>query len=847
MHNQHKHYRVLYYSLIHKVLVIIRFVIFFSFLNLIPSGFADILNVPADYNSIQIAINAATLGDTVLIAPGFYEEQLVIEDAGITLASRYILNENSRITERTVLSGDNQFRPLTIEQGVLGEVHIIGLKFTDGMAFWARDGSGGAISAVGAEIWLTDCIIQDNSAEYVGGVDLDSCSGYISNNRFESNSGTLGGGALLCSNGFYIVESNVFRNNFSDSVGGGIIITNGSTGRLTENIFDGNYAVSVGGAARINNCDSGVIVVQGNIFRNNTSALQGGAFYASTLDTLIVKNNVFRDNTVVTDDFIGFGGALDLIDPINVAVIDSNNFYSNYADNAGGAVWIRPSSTIRNNVFSNNQAPKTSAVVSFLSDEGTEVIMYGNLFVNNSPPENDEENYCGAITAYRLTTLLTYENDFIGNTADAAALSNLDWNIGTMLVEDNYWGHSSGPYHEEQNPDGIGDSVDTRLDIIPFATERFTEFEPPVEFDLISPDTDAINDTYPVNFSWNATTDPNDEDDELRYTLEISLSEDFEQSMHIPAGTETSIDVSCLIPDSSYHWRVYAEDKIWMRTFSTETRVLHITGDGFMPGQFSLASPADNDTNDTFEVLFTWNSTVDPNEGDTVVYIIELARNDDFVNSDFHLAGTDTSIAVSGFDRYERNYWWKVYAEDDYGLRTYSTETYRVFITNEGLAPEPFDLGEPIDSSIIEDDTIHFTWHPSSDFTLDDEVSYVLLIAPFDEFEQHRRFGTGEDTFKTLSILELETVYRWQVIAEDIAGHITDSNQSHLLFYGNIVASKQFEGIPKTWELSAVYPNPFNPVVRVVVGVPKSGIVKAEIYDILGRSVSVLIDDKLSP
>ena len=50
---------------------------------------ADIINVPEDYTSIQAGINSSMDGDTVLVAPGYYQENLVI-DRSIVLASHAI-------------------------------------------------------------------------------------------------------------------------------------------------------------------------------------------------------------------------------------------------------------------------------------------------------------------------------------------------------------------------------------------------------------------------------------------------------------------------------------------------------------------------------------------------------------------------------------------------------------------------------------------------------------------------------------------------------------------------------------------------------------------------------------
>ena len=49
--------------------------------------------------------------------------------------------------------------------------------------------------------------------------------------------------------------------------------------------------------------------------------------------------------------------------------------------------------------------------------------------------------------------------------------------------------------------------------------------------------------------------------------------------------------------------------------------------------------------------------------------------------------------------------------------------------------------------------------------------------------------------------------------------------------------------IPKTYSLSQNFPNPFNPTTLIKYGIPKQGLVKIVVYDVLGREVSTLINE----
>jgi len=53
--------------------------------------------------------------------------------------------------------------------------------------------------------------------------------------------------------------------------------------------------------------------------------------------------------------------------------------------------------------------------------------------------------------------------------------------------------------------------------------------------------------------------------------------------------------------------------------------------------------------------------------------------------------------------------------------------------------------------------------------------------------------------------------------------------------------------VPVEFGLSQNYPNPFNPTTTIGFSIPKAGITKISVYDILGKEVNILVNDNLQP
>src|SRR5437867_3271666 len=74
---------------------------------------ALIRNVPGGYPTIQSAINASVNGDTILVEPGTYTENINFRGKRVVLTSRYYLNYDPSYINTTVINGSNPSNPDT--------------------------------------------------------------------------------------------------------------------------------------------------------------------------------------------------------------------------------------------------------------------------------------------------------------------------------------------------------------------------------------------------------------------------------------------------------------------------------------------------------------------------------------------------------------------------------------------------------------------------------------------------------------------------------------------------------------------------------------------------------------
>ncbi|MDP8208655.1 MAG: T9SS type A sorting domain-containing protein [Candidatus Electryonea clarkiae] len=122
-----------------------------------------------------------------------------------------------------------------------------------------------------------------------------------------------------------------------------------------------------------------------------------------------------------------------------------------------------------------------------------------------------------------------------------------------------------------------------------------------------------------------------------------------------------------------------------------------------------------------------------------------------------------------------------------------------------------------------------------------------------DEWQQFTVYRDGAPIGNTYQDSYTDTLpelgeYEYTITATYHEGETRHSDVELVVWSSMDVGESQASSvIPVEWAITAIYPNPFNPVVNVVLAVPSVSNVQAEIFDILGRNVAILDLGQLQP
>jgi hypothetical protein len=260
--------------------------------------FADIINIPSDYGTIQQGIDASADGDTVLVFPWLYQENINFNGKNIIVASLFWTTGDPNYISITKIDADHDGRGVTFENGEDSTAVICGFTIANGQTdIWNAYFGGGGILCYNSSPTIKNNIICDNIGDPGGGISCINSEAIIDNNTITDNwaasyMGTNYGGGINCKqNSFPRITNNIIRNNEVSWGPGGGVHANGLI--LENNIIYNNIATYGAGFSAGNSSSS----ITNNLIFGNTTVEYGYGGGACCGNGATLENNTIIENS----------------------------------------------------------------------------------------------------------------------------------------------------------------------------------------------------------------------------------------------------------------------------------------------------------------------------------------------------------------------------------------------------------------------------------------------------------------------------------------------------------------------------------------------------------------------
>ena len=398
---------------------------------------AEIINVPDDVETIQGGINEAEDGDTVLVAPGEYRENINFNGMVITVASRFLTEQNEDYIENTIIDGGQSGSVVTFENGESDETFLVGLTLYNGSGTDVGGGYrwGGGIYCLRSDPTITNCTIRNNSVVRTGnggGLYFSVSNSLIRDCIIMNNEATnVGGGVCLIGDTELRMINCLISENTTDGEGGGVWCER-SSAQLSEVTITGNSAVHGAGIAIVS--DAGLNISRCLITENSADDIGGGIYCVASYDAIIDNCNIISNSANS-----GGGVACDRSE----ATFHRCHISENSVRQSGGGFDCHYNSSplVSYCVISGNSAESHGGSV-FLFDDSNPIFL-NCTFHSNAAVDSSGGFYCAENSNPEVINSILWDNDQLEvvfmsvRSENSISISYSDINNGQDGIETN--------------------------------------------------------------------------------------------------------------------------------------------------------------------------------------------------------------------------------------------------------------------------------------------------------------------------------------------------------------------------------------------------------------------------
>ncbi|NUO20355.1 right-handed parallel beta-helix repeat-containing protein [bacterium] len=470
---------------------------------------AEVLVVPEDYPTIQMAIDSAEVRDTILLQTGEHRESVTLLPKGLTISGPFLLSgDTSEIRTcvwRSFSNGDDTLRCLNADfaAGPEPSFRVVGIRFAAGMAH--NNEEGGAIRSFNHDFTIEHCIFDSCRAGYGGAIATRGSRGLISNCSFNYCGANRLAAVLRLVNSQVRVNSCTIYHSLAhhevEEIPEQIAMRNSVLRIRDSKVYEcglghnpnGTYLVYVSkppDTLEIVNCEfrlnhfTNMIHYGGNYlnylrldschFHDNN--LTGGIYLQGepdSLTTLIAVGNVFESFSPVP--MRGMHGIFGFDNSPSVVTITRNLIHLN----SGGH-------TSFCTIFDSSRVPRT-ITNNYIIENSNHSVSYppsGQVLLRDNVSTDLQYNVFARNQGYAV---------FQGNTPDPT------------YARHNYWNHATGPYDSVGNIGGQGDTVEWRIQYQPWEEDTSFFSAAPEPREPVEIPATFIGNAYPNPFNSTVT------------------------------------------------------------------------------------------------------------------------------------------------------------------------------------------------------------------------------------------------------------------------------------------------------------------------------------------------------
>ncbi len=295
---------------------------------------ALIINRPGDFPTIQQGINATVDGDTVLVQPGIYYENINYAGKDIVVGSLFLTLQDTTYVPLTIIDGNSSnWRLVSFMSEETEEAKLIGFTIRNGYGYYSspEDAGGVGIYIMNSSPSIENNIIEDNGCYWYlngCGIGIQNSSAKIKNNIIRNNDGAYyGGGIYIYQSENVIIENNKIYDHLTESgngvaYGSGICINQSNDILIKKNlIYDNIVDFGDGGGIALRMSSADIInntIADNSVYGHGTGIFVNNSSYAEIKNTILWANDpqnnteIYGNSVTVTycltqNGFQGFG------------------------------------------------------------------------------------------------------------------------------------------------------------------------------------------------------------------------------------------------------------------------------------------------------------------------------------------------------------------------------------------------------------------------------------------------------------------------------------------------------------------------------------------------------------